>query len=155
MANKARSSLTILGIVIGIGSVIAMISIGAGTQSTIESSIQSLGSNLVMVMPGAQRGAGQQISQGRGTAQSLTLADADALTQSVNLAKAVAPELSGRYQITAKGTNTNTSVDGVTASYPGVRNIEIAEGSFITDQNIKSLSKVAVLGPTARYYLFG
>jgi len=155
IANKARSSLTILGIVIGIGSVIAMISIGAGTQSTIESSIESLGSNLVMVMPGAQRGAGMQISQGRGTAQSLTLADADAIAQSVDLAKAVAPELSGRYQVTAKGTNTNTSVDGVTDSYPGVRNVEIAEGSFITNQNIRGLSKVAVLGPTVRDDLFG
>ncbi|MFA5133749.1 MAG: ABC transporter permease [Patescibacteria group bacterium] len=155
IANKARSGLTILGIVIGIASVIAMIAIGQGSQSSIESSIQSLGSNLIMVMPGMQRGAGMQVSQGRGSAQTLTQADADAIAESVSLAKAVAPELSGRYQITAKGANTNTSVDGVTENYPAVKNVEVAEGSFISDQNIKSLSKVAVLGPTARDDLFG
>jgi putative ABC transport system permease protein len=155
LANKARSGLTILGIVIGIGSVIAMIAIGQGSQSTIQDSIQSLGSNLVLVMPGAQRGAGIQVSQGRGSAQTLTFADAQAIQQEINSVQAVAPELSGRYQITAKGTNTNTQVTGVTAAYPGVRNIQIAQGQFITDQNQISLAKVAVLGPTAVTDLFG
>lgn len=155
IANKARSGLTILGIVIGIGSVIAMIAIGQGSQNTIESSIQSLGSNLILVMPGAQRGAGMQVSQGRGSAQTLTQGDAEAISKEVVLAKGVAPELSGRYQITAKGKNTNTSVVGVTEEYLFIRNIEISDGSFISDQNLKSMSKVAVLGPTARDDLFG
>jgi len=155
LANKARSSLTILGIVIGIGSVIAMISIGQGAQSSIESSIQSIGSNLVIVMPSFQRGVGMQISSGRGSAQTLKQEDADAIQQEITLAKAVAPELSGRYQITAKGKNTNTSVIGTTAAYPVVRNIQIDLGSFISDQNIRSMSKVAVLGPTTRDDLFG
>lgn len=155
VANKARSGLTILGIVIGIGSVIAMVSIGQGAQSSIESSIQSIGSNLVMIMPGMQRGAGMQVSSGRGSAQTLTQEDADAIGQEIALAKAVAPELSGRYQITAKGKNTNTSVLGTTAAYPAVRNVEIADGSFISDQNVRSLSRVAVLGPTAKEDLFG
>lgn len=153
--NKARSSLTILGIVIGISSVIAMISIGQGAQGSIEASIQSIGSNLIMVTPGAQRGAGIQINTGRGSARTLTGDDANAIGSELNTAKAVAPELSGRYQITAKGKNTNTSVVGVTASYPAVKNIVISEGSFISDQNNKSLSKVAVLGPTTRDDLFG
>lgn len=108
-----------------------------------------------MVMPGAQRGPGSQVSSGRGAAKSLTQEDADAIIKEITLAKAVAPEISGRYQVTSKGKNTNTSVDGTTASYPLVRNIEIDEGSFITDQNLRSLSKVAVLGPTVRDDLFG
>lgn len=154
-ANKARSGLTILGIIIGISSVITMVSIGQGAQNSIEANIQSIGSNLVMVMPGAQRGAGMQVSSGRGSARTLTQEDADAIIKEVTLAKAVAPELSGRYQIASKGKNTNTSVIGTTASYPTVRNIEVEQGSFISDQQVRSLSKVAVLGPTARDDLFG
>jgi len=155
IANKARSGLTILGVVIGIASVISMVAIGQGSQSTIQSSIQSLGSNLIMVMPGMQRGPGYQISQGRGSSQSLKQSDADTIASEISNIKAVAPELSSRYQVTAKGTNTNTSVVGTTTAYLSVRNVEIADGSFITDQNIKSLSKIAVLGPAARDDLFG
>lgn len=153
--NKARSGLTILGIVIGIGSVIAMVSIGQGAQGSIEARIQSIGSNLILVMPGAQRGPGFQVSSGRGSAQTLTQGDADAITKEVALASAVAPEISRRYQVTARGTNTNTQVVGTTAAYPAVRSIEVADGAFITDQSVQSLSRVAVLGPTARDDLFG
>ena len=155
LSNKARSGLTILGIVIGIGSVIAMVSIGQGAQSSIESSIQSIGSNLVMVMPSFQRGVGTQVSAGRGSARTLKQEDADAIQKEITLAKAVAPELSSRYQITAKGKNTNTSVIGTVAAYPTVRNVQIDTGSFISEQNVRSLSKVAVLGPTTRDDLFG
>ncbi len=156
LVNKARSGLTILGIVIGIGSVIAMVSIGQGAKGTIESSIQSLGSNLIIVMPGAQRGfGGGGISAGRGSAQSLTLEDADSIKEEIQTAQAVAPELSSRNQITARGTNTNTQVLGTTPAYPTVRNLQIELGSFINDQNIRTLGKVAVLGPTTRDDLFG
>jgi putative ABC transport system permease protein len=155
LSNKARSGLTILGIVIGIGSVIAMVSVGQGASSSIQSSIQSIGSNLVMIMPGAQRGVGMQVSSGRGSAQTLKQDDADAIQEEITFAKAVAPELSGRYQVTAKGKNTNTSVLGTTAAYPAVRNVEIDTGSFISDQNVRSMSKVAVIGPSARDDLFG
>ncbi len=153
--NKARSGLTILGIVIGIASVIAMVSIGEGAQGAIQSSIQSIGSNLILVVPGAQRGQGFQVSAGRGSAQTLTQGDADAITAQITQAYAVAPEISRRYQVTARGTNTNTQVVGTVAAYPSVRNIEINQGSFITDQNAQGLSRVAVLGPTARDDLFG
>jgi putative ABC transport system permease protein len=153
--NKARSGLTILGIVIGIGSVIAMVSIGQGAQKTIEENIQSIGSNLIMVMPGFSRTAGSQVSAGRGSAQTLTRDDADAIKDKVPLAKAVAPELSRRYQVAAKSNNTNTSVVGTVPDYTAVRNISVEEGSFITDQHLKSNAKVAVLGPTARDDLFG
>ena len=155
LANKTRSVLTILGIVIGIGSVIAMIAIGRGSENMIQSNIQSLGSNLVIVMPGMQRGPGFQVSMGRGSAQTLIKDDADAIQREINVAKGVAPEATGRYQVTAKGTNTNTSVAGTTASYPSVRNLEIFAGSFVTDQHVKQMSKVAVLGPAARDDLFG
>ena len=153
--NKARSGLTVLGIIIGISSVIAMVSIGQGAQGVIQANIQSIGSNLILVMPGAQRGVGVQVSQGRGSARSLTQEDSDAISQEVSLIKAVAPELSSRYQITSKGKNTNTQVVGTVSLYPEVRNVEIDTGSFITDQNVRSLSKVAVIGPTARDDLFG
>ena len=154
-ANKVRSGLTMLGIVIGISSVIAMVAMGQGAQSCIKANIQAFGSNLVMVMPGAQRGPGFQVSAGRGSARTLTQGDADAIAQGVVLASAVAPELSGRYQVTAKGANTNTSVVGTVSAYPQVRNVQVETGSFITDQNVQSLSKVAVLGPTTRDDLFG
>ncbi|MFA6550001.1 MAG: ABC transporter permease, partial [Candidatus Gracilibacteria bacterium] len=154
-ANKVRSGLTMLGIIIGISSVIAMVSIGQGAQGTIQSSIQSIGSNLIMVTPGAQRGAGVQVSSGRGSAKTLTQDDADAIIKSVTSVKAVAAEVSGRYQVTAKGTNTNTSIDGVTSTYPAVKNLEVDEGSFVSEQNVKSAAKVAVLGPSVRDDLFG
>src|ERR1035437_6130510 len=154
-ANKVRSGLTVLGIVIGISSVIAMVSIGTGASNSISSSIQSLGSNLIMVSPGATRTQGFGVSAGRGGAKTLTVADADAILSQVSGVKSVADEVSGRYQITAKGTNTNTTVDGVTSSFPEVRNITIDSGTFITDSQNESAAKVAVIGPTVVTDLFG
>ncbi len=153
--NKVRSGLTVLGIVIGISSVIAMVSIGQGAKGSIESSIQSIGSNLIMVTPGVQRTVGSTVNAGRGNSQTLTKADADAIKIEITLAKAVAPEVSRRYQVTMKGKNTNTNVDGTTADYTSVRGVEIDLGSFITNQSVQSASKVAVLGPTTRNDLFG
>ncbi len=153
-ANKARSGLTILGIVIGIGSVIAMISIGQGAAGSIESNIQAMGSNLITVMPGFQRSF-SQVRAGRGTAQTLTIEDAEAIAQEISNIQAVAPELSQRYQIVAGSKNTNTQAVGTVSTYPSVKNIEMALGSFVSDQNVRSMSKVAVLGPTTRDDLFG
>lgn len=148
-ANKVRSGLTMLGIVIGISSVIALVSIGNGAQSSINSSIESIGSNLLEVTPGAARTVGYGVSTGRGTAQSLTQSDANAIIAQVANVSAVASEVSGRYQVTAKGTNTNTTVDGVTSAYPTIRNVAVAEGNFISDEDVASVAKVAVIGPTA------
>ena len=153
-SNKVRSGLTMLGIVIGIASVIAMLSVGQGAKASIEANIQSIGSNLLLVMPGAQRGAGSFVSSGRGSAQSLTVEDADALMTIAGV-MAVAPESSRRYQVTAKGNNTNTQVIGTNQAYLSVRNVAIDTGSFFTAQQITSRSKVAVLGPTTRDDLFG
>ena len=154
-ANKVRSGLTMLGIVIGISSVIAMLSIGQGAQNSIQSSIQSIGSNLILVTPGAQRGPGVQVSAGRGSAKTLTLADVDAIKQEVTNIKAIAPEVSGRYQVAGAGQNTNTTVTGTVPDYQNVRNVSIAEGNFITDQDQQTGGKVAVIGPNVRDDLFG
>lgn len=153
-ANKVRSGLTMLGIIIGIASVIAMTAIGTGAQNSISASIQSIGANLIIISPGAPRGVGQQVNQGRGSAKTLTIEDANALA-GLSSVKAVTAEVSSRLQVTAKGTNTNTSVDGVTSSYPVVRNLEVDQGDFISDQQNISGAKVAVIGPTVQTDLFG
>lgn len=153
-ANKARSGLTVLGIVIGISSVIALVSIGAGASSSITDRIESLGSNLILITPGAQRNQGFGVSTGRGGAKSLTMTDVKSISE-VPSVTAVAGEVSGRYQITGKGTNTNTTVNGVSSTYSNIRNIEIDQGSFIDDTQDQSLAKVAVIGPTVLTDLFG
>jgi putative ABC transport system permease protein len=152
-SNKVRSGLTILGIVIGIASVITMVAIGQGAQSSIEKNIEAIGSNLIVVMPGAQRVGG--ISQGAGSNQTLLIEDSDAIKNQIQSIKAVAPEASRRYQATARGNNTNTQVIGTVPDYLTVRNITMDIGSFFTDQQVVSSAKVAILGSTARDDLFG
>jgi len=151
--NKVRSSLTILGIVIGISSVITMVSIGQGSQKTIQEKIQSIGSNLIMISPGSQKSG--MVMGARGGAQTLKIDDAEAIESDIQGISGVAPEISGRYQVTYKGNNTNTRVIGVTPEYSSVKNVEIENGVFITDQYIKKSSKVAILGPTVAEDLFG
>ncbi|MES2059709.1 MAG: ABC transporter permease [Patescibacteria group bacterium] len=153
-ANKARSILTMLGIIIGIASVIAMISIGQGAQQSISANIASIGSNLVMIMPGAARSFGGP-SAGRGSAQTLTVEDGEAIQNGVANIAAIAFDVSARAQATAKGTNTNTSIIGTTPSYTTVRNVEIDDGSFFADAQVQSAAKVAVVGPTVQTDLFG
>jgi len=153
-ANKVRTALTMLGIIIGISSVIILVAIGQGAQGSIQANIQSLGSNLIEIFPGAQRSFGYGASTGRGNAQTLTPDDATAIENQITNISAVSPEISARYQVTAPGTNTNTTVNGVTAAYAGVHNIQINDGRFITDTDSTSLSKVAVIGPTTAGDLF-
>jgi len=142
-----------LGIVIGIASVITMVSIGQGAQASIASSIQSIGSNLIIVRPGAQRSAG--VSGGAGSNTTLTVEDADAIKAEIQNVGAVAPEDSKRAQVTAKGTNTNTQIIGTVPDYATVRTIAMEAGTFVTAQAVKSSAKVAVLGATTRDDLFG
>ncbi len=153
-ANKARSGLTMLGIIIGIASVISMTAIGQGAQNSISNSIQSIGANLVMVMPGAERSFGGP-SAGRGGAQSLTAEDADAIASQVTNVEAVVREVTSRKQVIASGNNTNTSIIGTEPSYATVRNVSVDEGNFLSVQNVSAGAKVAVLGPTTRDDLFG
>ena len=144
--NKLRTSLATLGIVIGIGSVIALVSLGQASAQAIQSQIQSLGSNLLTVQPSGQ-------SQGT----TLTLEDAEALKTSpqITTVKEVSPEYSSRTQVTTGRTNTNTQIVGVTATYATVRNVTVESGNFINDSQVKGMAKVAVIGPTVASDLFG
>jgi len=151
--NKVRSGLTMLGIVIGIASVIALVAVGQGTQSSIQSSIASLGANLIMVTPGAQRTFGSNVRGAAGGSETLTPSDAAAI-ESVSNVAAVAPEISGRYQVIYKTNNTNTTVLGTTAAYEQVRNTSIDTGSFITDTDNANSNRIAVIGPTVLQALF-
>lgn len=154
-ANKSRTFLTMLGIIIGIGSVIAMISIGQGAQQSIESSIQGLGSNLLTVYPGALQTGRGIVSSGRGAAQSLKSEDVPIIS-AIPGVSLVAPELDRRFQVVSpSGNNTNTTVIGATVDYATVRNLNLSSGAFISDINERSLGRVAVLGPTVMTDLFG
>ena len=154
-SNKARTGLTILGIVIGISSVIVMVSVGQGATASIQSSIESTGSNLLMITPGALRNFGYSARSAGGTAQSLTVDDANEIVSQISSVEYMAPQVSGRYQAVYKGNNTNTSVIGTNDAYPSVRNLNVDEGIFITSQDAENFSKVAVLGPSVVTDLFG
>jgi len=151
-ANKVRSGLTVLGIVIGIASVIALTAIGQGSQASITASIESTGANLLTVSPGASSASG--VRGAYGGAKTLLLTDVEAISE-LSLAKAVAPQVTGRYQIIGAAGNSNAQVIATTASYETVRNVTIASGSFITDQDVEGYSKVVVLGATIATELFG
>jgi len=153
--NKMRTGLAVLGIVIGIGSVIALISLGQGSQKSIENQIQSLGANLLTVMPGGQMSGG--IRTAAGSATTLTLEDAKAIESSAQITtvNSVSPEYSSRSQVIAGRNNTNTSVIGVYPEYADIHKVSISSGIFITERDVKSMTKVAVLGPQTAEDLFG
>jgi putative ABC transport system permease protein len=151
--NKARTILTMIGIIIGISSVIIMISIGNGAKKSIQSSIESIGSNLLIVMPGSQKNFGGPREQS-GTAKSLTFSDALAI-EDLDGVKNVSSVIQTRGQILSKGSDTNTQIIGTTTNYQEVRNINIEYGVFFNESQIKNSSKVAVLGPTTKDTLFG
>lgn len=152
-SNKTRSGLTMLGIVIGIASVIAMVAIGTGAQSSIEARISSLGANLLTIQPGAPRTFGSTVNAGRGNAQTLTRADASSLT-SLSGVKAVSPESTNRQQVVSNTSNTNTSVIGAVSAYPEVHNMSVAQGLWFTDSQVSGFAKVAVIGSTVQGDLF-
>ncbi|HUO61934.1 MAG TPA: ABC transporter permease [Candidatus Bathyarchaeia archaeon] len=154
MSNKARSGLTLLGIVIGIASVIVMVGVGQGATAAITNSISALGSNLIVVTPASSTTAGP-VNGGSGSAVTLTLSDATALKKSVQDAKAISADIAKRYQVVAGAMNTNTTVTGTQPTYFDIRNVTIADGATFTDQDITAGSAVAVLGPTTRDNLFG
>src|SRR3990167_3138194 len=153
--NKLRTGLATLGIVIGIGSVIALVSLGQAGQQAVESQIQSLGSNLLTVSPCSTSQGG--IRSAAGGATTLTLADAEAISTSpqITTIEKVSPEYTSRTQVTTGRTNTNTQVVGVRPAYVEIRNLTLASGNFISEQQVNSIAKVAVLGPTVVTNLFG
>lgn len=153
--NKLRTGLAVLGIVIGIGSVIALMSLGAATQQAVQSQIQSLGANLLTVNPGAARSNGVRGAGGSNT--TLTNDDAAAIRSSLAITSIqnVSPEFSRRGQVTTGETNTNTQIIGVTPLYLDVHKAAVQSGVFIRDADVNGLSKVAVLGPRVVTDLFG
>ncbi len=152
--NKLRTGLAILGIVIGIGSVIALISLGQSSQQAVQSQIQSLGSNLLTVNPGSQRSGAVQGAQGSST--TLTNEDAKAIEDAgFSSVQIVSPEYSGRSQVTTSTTNTNTRIVGVVPEYATVHKVDVESGTYITETDVTAMTKVAVIGPTTASTLFG
>lgn len=153
--NKMRTILAILGIVIGIGSVIALISLGQASQQSITNQIESLGSNLLTISPGSTQTGNVRGAAGGGT--TLTYDDAKAIETSpkITTVAKVSAEVSKRSQIITGQNNTNTQVYGVTPVYSEIKKVEMATGLFISERDLESLGKVAVLGPQVVEDLFG
>lgn len=149
-ANKTRSALTILGIVIGVAAVIAMLAVGSGAQNVITGSISGIGTNLLFVFSG-------NFQEEVRNPKPMTIGDAEAIAdvfQAPSVA-AVAPVIQGEREATFGGERANTTINGVTPDYFGVRNFELLEGSFITEEHILGRASVTVLGPELADRLFG
>lgn len=152
--NKMRTGLAVLGIVIGIGSVITLISLGQGSQQQITNQIESLGANLLTISPLGQQNGLVRGAAGGGT--TLTLEDASAIgALTTGTVTKVSPEVSGRTQVTAGKNNTNTNVTGVTDVYAQVHKVSMESGNFVTSRDVEVMTKVAILGPTTVTDLFG
>jgi putative ABC transport system permease protein len=151
-ANKMRSILTVLGIVIGVAAVIAMLSIGKGAQASITSRIESMGTNLVYVSPGSTSSGGVQSAAG--SAGTLTLDDAEALAELENV-EAVASSTSNFVQVVAGSQNTRTRLTGVTPEYLDVSSMTLEDGEFISENQQSARSLVVVLGSEVANTLFG
>lgn len=153
IANKMRSILTMLGIIIGVGAVIAMVSIGMGVRDNVQSSIASLGSNMLIVSPGSSNSGG--VRGGAGSMITLKTEDADAIREHIKNIDYVSPTVSKSYQVVAGNQNWNTSVQGVTSEFMSIRNLTVGSGTFISEQDLNSKTRVAVIGATVAENLFG
>lgn len=151
--NKMRSALTMLGIIIGVGAVIAMLAIGTGASKRIAEQISSMGSNLLIILPGATTSGG--VRMGSGTQPTLTMGDADAMQKECPAVSDVAPILSGIAQVVFGHQNWSTGVVGTTPSMLTVRDWPVAAGRSFSDQDVKSATKVCLLGQTVVDNLFG
>ncbi|MGB3974818.1 MAG: ABC transporter permease [bacterium] len=151
--NRMRSFLTMLGIIIGVGSVIAMLAVGQGAQASVESNIASLGTNLLIVMPGSFMSHG--VSMGAATRSRLELRHAQAIAEKAPSVKAVSPVVNSRGQQVISGRNNwNTTITGVSETYLEIRDWEMESGTFFTVRDRRSRAKVAVLGKTVAKELF-
>jgi len=151
--NKLRSSLTALGIIIGVASVVAMVALGNGAQARIESQISSLGQNLLTIFAGSRRAGG--VNSGLGSASALTLEDADAISREVPDVLAVSPEDTTSAQAIANGRNWSTTIAGESPEYLKIRDWKLTAGSMFTARDIRSGAKVAVIGSETAHELFG
>ena len=152
-ANKLRSGLTMLGMVIGVAAVIALVAAGAGTQAQVTEQFESLGSNLLSISSGAVSFRG--VSRGATSAQTLTNDDVEAIARLATSLSAIAPQYSISAQVVYGNKNTQTTVLGVTPDYLTVRNYQVARGRFIDSLDLTNQAKVAVLGATVAEDLFG
>ena len=152
IANKMRSILTMLGIIIGVAAVIALVSIGNGVKQDIQNSISSLGSNLLMVMPGAPRTPGVRPSAG--PMKSLKVSDYEAISK-LDGVKAASPMTNGSYVVIYQNKNWTTSVSGVSYNYLDVNNWSMKSGRFLSEKNVQNRERVAVVGKTVVKNLFG
>ncbi len=150
--NATRSFLTMLGIIIGVGAVITSMAIGSGAQAAVLAQIESLGANLVVVVPGAVSSGG--VNLGSGTRTSLKLDDVTAIAQGVPEVAAAAPSSSSNAQVVASGSNWFTSITGSTPAWQTVRNWAVVQGRFFTATEVDQRAKVAVLGSTVAQSLF-
>ncbi len=151
--NKMRSGLTMLGIIIGVGAVITMLAVGEGTKQQLSQQISSIGSNLIMVLPGSTSAGG--VRMGSGTQPTLSLSDAEAIERECPAVAAVAPIHGGGAQIVYGNLNWATTITGTTPSVLEVREWPLASGKPFTEQDIKNANKVALIGQTVADYLFG
>ena len=150
--NKLRTTLTMLGIIIGVGAVIAMVGIGNGAKAQVQSRIAALGQNVIMVFSGSVNRGG--VFSGFGGAGTLTVEDALAMAKEVPGASAVSPEVRSSAQIVAGNNNWNTSVMGEGVDYLTIRQWDIADGAMFTDADVRSAAKVCILGKTTADKLF-
>jgi len=155
VVNKLRSALTMLGVIIGVAAVIAMVSVGNGASASVQSTILSLGSNLVTVSP--QFGTDNGLKGAGAQAQNLTVDDMRSIQAQLggSIAAIEAEQQTGRWQVTAAGQNTNTQVTGVTEDYPTVRDWTLDSGEFFTASDLNVNAQAAVLGQTTAQNLFG
>ena len=152
LKNKMRTLLTMLGIVIGVGAVIIMVAIGNGAQARIQDQINSLGTNVIMVMPGSSQQGGA--SQGAGTFNRLTVDDAEKLKREGTTLAAVSPVIMTRTQVIGGNGNWRTSVNGVSTDYLTIRDWTVASGALFTDNDVRAMRKVVVVGATVANQLF-
>jgi putative ABC transport system permease protein len=151
--NRLRSALTMLGIIIGVAAVIAMVAIGSGATASIQAQIQSIGSNIIIVLSGSLTTGGMRL--GSGASQTLTEDDAKAIAAECPAVSAVAPTVRGGAQLMFGNSNWATSIQGTTPDYLAIRDLSVANGRAFTDQDVESAAKVALLGPTVAKNLFG
>jgi ABC-type antimicrobial peptide transport system permease subunit len=150
--NKLRSLLASLGIVIGVGSVITMLSVTGGAKQMVENQIASLGRNVVVVMSGNLSRGG--LAAGLGSAPTLSLLDEEAIGREVARVVAVSPEIRRDKQVAANNQNWNTQVYGVAPSYFGIRQWNLADGVFFGENDVRSAAKIAIVGQTVAKQLF-
>ena len=155
LLNKMRTGLAMLGIVIGIGSVIALLSIGEASQKSITAQIQSLGANILTVSPGAQRSGIVRGASGGGTTLSYEDGKALASDKTLTAIQTVLPVYNSRSQVVYSDSNTNTEIYGVTAKYLSTRNIQVTTGAGISEGDLSAMTNVAVIGPTVLTSLWG